>query len=79
VAVLIRYILCSIRSAFTKRDEFVFPSPAREDAPPARSEDGFMKALLTVPQLLGHSTIAMTTRYAHSSVDAKINAVERFD
>lgn len=35
--------------------------------------------LITVQQLLGHSTIAMTTRYAHSSVDAKINAVQRLD
>jgi integrase len=35
--------------------------------------------LITVQQLLGHSTIAMTTRYAHSSVDAKIKAVERLD
>jgi hypothetical protein len=29
--------------------------------------------------LLGHGTITMTTRYAHSSVDAKINAVQRLD
>jgi integrase len=35
--------------------------------------------LITVQQLLGHSTIAMTTRYAHSSVDAKIDAVQRLD
>lgn len=35
--------------------------------------------LITVQHLLGHSTIAMTSRYAHSLADDKIAAVKRLD
>jgi hypothetical protein len=33
----------------------------------------------TVQELLGHSTIEMTTRYAHLSPDARRNAVKVLD
>jgi len=35
--------------------------------------------LVTVQHLLGHSTINMTTRYAHSLADDKMAAVRRLD
>lgn len=35
--------------------------------------------LITIQQLLGHSKITTTARYAHSNADAKINAVKRLD
>ena len=35
--------------------------------------------LVAVQHLMGHSTIAMTTRYAHSLADDKMAAVRRLD
>jgi site-specific recombinase XerD len=35
--------------------------------------------IVTVQHLLGHSNIMMTSRYAHSDADAKMDAVERLD
>jgi hypothetical protein len=35
--------------------------------------------IVTVQHLLGHSNILMTSRYAHSDTDAKMDAVKRLE
>ena len=35
--------------------------------------------IVTVKELLGHSSISVTMRYAHTNIDSKRAAVERLD